>query len=357
MYNIFILNILRNMKNKIVEEVKSNDIKDKKSYINLFCCEMSLGIIITYSYMTMSILMNIINRMLFHQYKFKFNFTLMFLQQFFCMITFILLSKFSNNFKRKIGEISLKDFILLKNNYISFAITFIMNNLAGFYGNQLVVNTPMFLTLRKLLLVMFLLTDIIIYGKKISNFIIMCIFLITFGTFLAGIEDFSNDYIGYIVVLVYNTITVIYNKMTENFRKKTGVGNLKLLVYNSYLSCPFLLCFIFISGEYKKLSNYFLEEKIYEFGSPIHFSIIILMSCAFCAGLIVCLFTSNEKNSSLFTSMLSNCKDIIISVLSKFFLANNKFTKNVIGGLLIATIGALMISLKTIYENTKLKKS
>ena len=344
------------MKNKGIEEVKSNDSKDKKSYINLFCCEMSLGIIITYSYMTMSILMNIINRMLFHQYKFKFNFTLMFLQQFFCMITFLLLSKFSNNFKRKIGEISLKDFILLKNNYISFAIIFISNNLAGFYGNQLVVNTPMFLTLRKLLLVMFLLTDIIIYGKKISNFTIMCIFLVTFGTVLAGIEDFSTDYIGYIVVLIYNTITVIYNKMTENFRKKTGVGNLKLLVYNSYLSCPFLIFFIFISGEYKKLNNYFIEEKIFEFGSPIQFSMILFMSCAFCVGLIMCLFMSNEKNSSLFTAMLSNCKDIIISVLSKFFLTNNKFTKNVVGGLLIATIGAILISVKALYENTKLKK-
>jgi len=345
------------MKNKKIEEVKSNEVKDKKSYINLFCCEMSIGIIITYSYMIMSILMNIINRMLFHQYKFKFNFTLMFLQQSLCMITFILLSKTSSNFKTKIGEISLKDFISLKNNYLSFAIIFISNNLAGFYGNQLVVNTPMFLTLRKLLLVMFLLTDLIIYKKKISLYTKICIFLVTFGTILAGIEDFSNDYIGYIVVLIYNTITVIYNKMTENFRRKTNVTNLKLLVYNSFLSCPILIFLIFISGEYKKLNNYFVEEKIIEFGNPFQFSIVLFMSCTFCVGLIMCLFTSNEKNSSLFTSMLSNCKDIIISVLSNFFLSNNKFTKNVVGGLLIATIGAVLISFRSIYENTKLKNN
>ena len=93
------------MEKKKIEEVKSNDLKEKKSYINLFCCEISLGIIITYSYMTMSILMNIINRILFHQYKFKFNFTLMFLQQLLCMFAFIFLSKTSKNFKTKIGEI------------------------------------------------------------------------------------------------------------------------------------------------------------------------------------------------------------------------------------------------------------
>ena len=68
----------------------------------------------------------------------------------------------------------------------------------------------------------------------------------------------------------------------------------------------------------------------------------------------MCLFISNEKNSSLFTSMLSNSKYIIITALSYFFLKNNKFTVNVIGGLLIATVGAVMISLKSIYDNTKL---
>ena len=341
------------MKNKDIEEIKS---KDKKSYINLYFCEMSLGIIITYSYMIMSILMNIINRILFHQYKFKFNFTLMFLQQSLYMFNFIFLSKTSKNFKTKIGEISLKDFLNLKNNYIAFALTFIANNLAGFYGNQLVVNTPMFLTLRKLLLVMFLLTDLFIYKKKISKFIMFCIFLVTFGTILSGIEDFSNDYIGYIVVLIYNTITVIYNKMTENFRNKTKVTNLKLLVYNSFLSCPILLFFIFISGEYQKINKYFYEKQIIEFGSFSHFFVILFMSCSFCVGLITCLFMSNEKNSSLFTSMISNCKDIIITVLSYFFLQNNKFTTNVIGGLLIATIGAICISVKSLYENSKLKR-
>ena len=152
-------------KYKDIEDVKNLPKKDSKTYVNLYCCEMSVGIIVTYTYMVMSIMMNIINRILFHQYKFRFNFTLMFLQQFLCMITFITLSKISNNFKNKVGEISFKDFKSLKGNYFSFAIVFIMNNLAGFYGNQLIENTPMFLTLRKLLLVMFFLTDLFI-GKK-----------------------------------------------------------------------------------------------------------------------------------------------------------------------------------------------
>ena len=47
---------------KDIEEVKNNANKeDKKNFINLYCCEMSLGIIVTYAYMIMSISMNIIN--------------------------------------------------------------------------------------------------------------------------------------------------------------------------------------------------------------------------------------------------------------------------------------------------------
>ena len=340
-------------KNNNIKGNINNNIKEKKTYVNLYFFEMSIGIIVTYTYMIMSISMNIINRILFHQYKFKFNFTLMFLQQLLCMITFIALSNGNKSFKMKVGEISLNDFLKLKNNYISFGIIFILNNLAGFYGNQLITNTPMFLTLRKLLLVMFFITDLFIGKNKFSLFTASCIFLVTFGTFLAGIEDFSVDYIGYIVVIIYNTLTVIYNKMTETFKQKTKVPNLKLLVYNSFLSCPILLFFIFISGEFKKLNIFFTEGKIIESGSYIHFCIILFLSCSFCIGLIMCLFISNEKNSSLFTSMLSNSKDIMITALSYFFLKGNKFTYKVIGGLLIATVGAVMISLKSIYDNTK----
>ena len=232
---------------------------------------MSIGIIVTYTYMLISIMMNIINRILFHQYKFKFNFTLMFLQQVLCMFTFIILSKGNNKFKNEVGEISFKDFNKLKTNFLSFAIIFIMNNLAGFYGNQLVENTPMFLTLRKLLLVMFYFTDIFIGKKKLSLFTSLCIFLVTFGTFLSGMDNFSSEYIGYIIVIVYNTLTVIYNKITENFKKRTNITNLKLLVYNSFISSPILLVLIFCTNEFQRIIDYFRGGKIVEFGFYLHF--------------------------------------------------------------------------------------
>jgi drug/metabolite transporter (DMT)-like permease len=227
--------------------------------------------------------------------------------------------------------------------------------LIGFIGSQLIVNTPMFLTLRKLVLVMIYLNDVFIGKKKLSCFTSTCVLVVTFGTVLAGIEDFSADYVGYIIVIIYNALTVLYNKMTETFKRDTGVPNLKLLVYNSFLSCPFLFVLIFATGEYKKLIIYLTGEKIFE-GSYVDAFVYLFFFCAFCVALILSFFISNEKNSSLFTAMLSNSKDVIITGLSYFWLKGTKFTFCIIGGLLISTVGAVLIAVKSMYDNLRKKK-
>jgi hypothetical protein len=338
------------------EETQDTSLQqEKKRYINFFFCQISIGIISTYFYIILSICMNMINRILFHTYKFRFNFLILFCQQFFCLITFVILSYTSQTYKDKAGELSYNDYKKLRKNYITFAIVFILNNLIGFIGSQLIVNTPMFLTLRKLVLVMIYLNDIIIGKKKLSCFTSVCVLVVTFGTVMAGIEDFSADYVGYIIVIIYNALTVSYNKMTETFKRDTGVPNLKLLVYNSFLSCPILFILFFATGEYKKFIIYLTGEKIFE-GSYVGAFIYLFFFCAFCVALILSFFISNEKNSSLFTAMLSNSKDVIITGLSYFWLKGTKFTFCIIGGLLISTVGAVLIAVKSMYDNLRLKK-
>ena len=329
--------------------------QEKRRYINFIFCQISIGIISTYLYIFMSICMNMINRILFHTYKFRFNFTILFCQQFFCLVTFVILSYTSETYRNKAGELSYNDYKSFRKKYISFAFVFILNNLIGFIGSQLIVNTPMFLTLRKLVLVMIYLNDVFIGKKKLSCFTSTCVLVVTFGTVLAGIEDFSADYVGYIIVIIYNALTVLYNKMTETFKRDTGVPNLKLLVYNSFLSCPFLFILIFATGEYKKLIIYLTGEKIFE-GSYVGAFVYLFFFCAFCVALILSFFISNEKNSSLFTAMLSNSKDVIITGLSYFWLKGTKFTFCIIGGLLISTVGAVLIAVKSMYDNLRKKK-
>ena len=61
----------------------------------------------------------------------------------------------------------------------------------------------------------------------------------------------------------------------------------------------------------------------------------------------------NEKNTSIFTILFANTKDWFTCILARFVLAGNKYTINIVLGLTISTIGAVMFSTKSIFENMK----
>ena len=345
------------------EIAKVEEIEEPKTYINLFCCHLSLNIIYTLSYVSAAIFLNIINRVIFYTYHFnKYNFTFMLLQQLFCIVFFLILSHRSQTFKEKAGEISLSDFLTLKYYYFSFGIVFILNALVTIIGTQMIINAAMFQTLRKLVLVKVYIYDLFFGYKKISKFTSICVILVTVGGLLSGIDTFSRDYLGIAVTMVGNVITVAYNKFTESFRRKTGVPNLKLLVYNCYMAGPVLFILIFITGEYQRLIIYFQEEgylsgELNNKGSFTGFIISMFFSCSLVIVLNCGFFMSNEKNSSLFTILLANTKDVVTSILSYFFLAGNKFTVNIFLGLVISTTGAFMFSSKSIWDNMLKKGS
>jgi len=150
-----------------MEIVNEQEFEEKKTYINFGCFQLSVGIIFTYTYITASILINIINRVIFLRYNFKFNYFFLFLQQILCLLLFMTIGKKNKTFQEKAGEISYKDFIKFKYYYIFFSLVFLFNVLSSFYANQIVVNTTMFVTLRKFVLLMIFVIDFFLVGKKI----------------------------------------------------------------------------------------------------------------------------------------------------------------------------------------------
>ena len=349
---------LEKVKAKASKPIKITDPDEEpKTYVNFYCCQLSLNIIFTLTYVTCAVLLNILNRVVFYTYHFnKYNFTYTLLQQLFCIVFFYIVSHKSETFKSKAGEISFNDFLLRKQYYIAFSIIFILNALFIFYGTQMIVNAAMFQTLRKLVLVIVYFIDLCSGSKKIKAFTSLCVFLVTFGGMLTGIDTFSRDYFGIFITMVSNMINVAYNKFTESFRRRTGVSNLKLLVYNSYLAGPILFCFIFITGEHTKVIEFF-SEKLYLSGenkTEGSFSGFVF-STFLCCTLVIILnstfFMSNEKNTSIFTILFSHTKDLFTSILSYFFLAGNEFTVKIALGLLISTTGGVMYSFNAIREN------
>ena len=150
-----------------LEQAKPRQVKisdpdeEPKTYINFYCCKLSLNIIYTICYVTAAVALNIVNRIVFYTYNFnQYNFTFMLLQQLFCIIFFYLVSNHSEMFKSQAGEVSFKDFLRLKYYYLSFATLFMVNTIVIFVGTQMIINASMFQTLRKLVLVKVYILDL-----------------------------------------------------------------------------------------------------------------------------------------------------------------------------------------------------
>ena len=327
--------------------------QEKKKYINLYVCQLSVGIIFTYIFIICSITINIVNRVIFWKYKFKFNFTLVLLQQLFCMIFFFICSQKSELFIEQTGGVSFADFWKLKYQYIGYCIFFIVKTVTSFLGYQLVTNIPMYVNLRKFLTAMTFIYQYFCKKKKISNINILIVVLLSLGALLTGIDDYSTDIKGYLAVFMKNMLNLVNLEVSENFKKKNGMTNLKLLVYNSFLSTPLLLIYIFINGEFFRLINYFNEEHDFNYLYLIFF---LFISCSIVMVTNASFFISNEKNTSLFTQLVSDTKYIVITFISYVVLQSFVFTWKNITGLFLSTLAAIIITINSLYNNIKFNK-
>ena len=327
---------------------------NNKTYLNLYCCQINIGLIFTYIYIFVSASLNVINRILFQNYNFHFNFTLSLAQQFVSLLLYTFAGR-NPTFIKHAGQINFADFWKYKIHYFSFAFIFMANILFNFYGNQMVDNVNMFLSLRKLNAIALFLMDIYIGKKKFSCVTVSSIILIVGGSFVIGYDKLDSNYKGYLVVLGNNLMSLLYTKYSEVFRNWTGFSNLKLLVYNAYICNPILLAGIFITGENKRLFAYLtnnaegIEEKYHGYYGT---ALFLFLSCFFCFILTSSFFISNEKISSLMTNLLNNSRTIFISASLYFFdKSKNELNLRMVIGLSMSTIGAIFINAENLINN------
>ena len=321
--------------------------ENNKTYLNLYFCHLNIGLIFIYIYILASSLSSIITRIIFHNYNFKFNFTLFFLEQIICAIIFSLLNKNIN--------IDFPTFLKHIYFYLLFATIYILNVLSVFYGHQLVVNVSMYFSLKKLTPLMLFLIDFFIGKKKVSVITILSIFLLVGGSILVAKDSFTKDYLGCGVVLISNILTITYSKLTEIYHKKTGYTNLRLLIYNNYLTLPILFLGIFLTGEYRRLYDYFNDkDNNGSEGTFTGLAFYLFFYGVVCSVLTSSFFISNEKNSSLITKLVSNSRAIFVTVaLHIFDKAKNKLTPTIFFGLLLAIIGSILINIESIIKNLR----
>ena len=318
--------------------------KNGKKYINFYCCHMDSGLIFVYSYIIFSSTSSILNRILFHNYKFLFNFSLFFLEQSLCAIIF---SIFGRNIKT-----NFRTFWEHKYFYLLFSSVYILNVLSVFYGHQLVLNVSMYFSLKKLTPLMLFFHDFFIGRKKLSFITILSIFLIVGGSLLVTTDSFSKDYLGYAIVLISNILTITYSKLTEIYHKVVGFSNLRLLIYNNYLTLPILFIGVIVTEEYTRLYKYFTVEDNGSEGNFLSLGIYLFLFGLVCSILTSSFFISNEKNSSLITKLLSTSRGIFVSLfLYLFDKKKNNLNLTMFIGLVSAIIGSILINIESLFKN------
>ena len=257
----------------------------------------------------------------------------------------------SESFKKTLGELSFEDFFKLKYKYIGYSIFFLILNLLGYLGYQIVTNIPMYVNLRKLVTAMTFIYQYFFKKKKISKINIIVVILLTIGAILSGIDDYTTDIIGYLVIFIINIMSVMNLEISENFKKQNGISNIKLLAYNSFILPPILILYIFLFGEFNHLVKYFKEKHNFSYFG-LFFN--LFLSCSIRIIDSISFFISNEKIQSLLTQILSDTKYIIVTLLSYFILKTFSFTwKNGLG-LAISTLGAVIITINSMYENIEI---
>ena len=323
--------------------------RNNKTYLNLCCFHLNIGLIFAYIYILASSLSSIITRILFHNYEFLFHFTLFFLEQIICTIIF---SFFQNNI-----TVDFPTFWKNKYFYIGFSTIYMFNVISVFYGHQLVTNVSMYFTLKKLTPLMLFFNDYFIGKKKISITTIVSIFLIVGGSLLVAKDSFTKDYLGYAIVLISNFLTIIYCKLTEIYHKVTGYTNIQLLIYNNYLTLPVLFLGIIFTGEIRRLYDYFDDEDIGKEGNTYKLIFYLFLYGIVCSVLTSSFFISNEKNSSLITKLISNSRAIFVTVFLHIFdKKKNKLNGTILIGLILAIIGSIFINVESIFKNIKYSK-
>ena len=158
-------------------------------------------------------------------------------------------------------------------------------------------------------------------------------------------HDLTFSLFGYSVVFINNIITVIYGVKSESIQSTYGVSNVKLLVYLSFLNIPVLFVLALVNGEFERLlvfPNYCLG-----------FYLALSLSCVFSLIMNASYFLSNQSNSSLYTQLLSNSKDIVISVVSYMVLQDFQLTFFTISGVVCSTLGACVFIVESVIQSVK----
>ncbi|XP_044462849.1 UDP-galactose/UDP-glucose transporter 7 [Mangifera indica] len=288
-----------------------------------------LSLLAALSYGISSMAMVFINKAVIMQYAH--SMTLLTLQQ---LATTLLvhIARRTGHTKAKAIEMTTAKKLLPVSLFYNANVAFALASLKG-------VNIPMYIAIKRLTPLAVLITGFFSGKGKPTTQVALSVLLTALGCIIAAIGDFSFDLFGYSMALTSVFFQTMYLVLVEKSGAEDGLSSIEIMFYNSFLSLPFLLFLILITGEFpSSLSLLFAKSHSFTF--------LVILTLSLVMGIVLnfTMFLCTIVNSALTTTIVGVLKGVGSTTLGFVVLGGVQVHALNVAGLVINTAGGLWYS-------------
>ncbi|XP_053433097.1 UDP-N-acetylglucosamine/UDP-glucose/GDP-mannose transporter isoform X4 [Nycticebus coucang] len=227
-------------------------------------------------------------------------------------------------------------------------LLYVGNHISGLSSTSK-LSLPMFTVLRKFTIPLTLLLESIILGKQYSVSIMVSVFAIVLGAFIAAGSDLAFNLEGYVFVFLNDVFTAANGVYTKQKMDPKELGKYGVLFYNA--------CFMIIPTFIISISTGDLQQAT-EFNQwkNVLFIIQFLLSCFLGFLLMYSTVLCSYYNSALTTAVVGAIKNVSIAYIGMLVGGDYVFSVLNFVGLNICMAGGLRYSFLTLSSQLKPKQ-
>ncbi|XP_060091442.1 nucleotide sugar transporter SLC35D2 isoform X1 [Heteronotia binoei] len=217
---------------------------------------------------------------------------------------------------------------------------YVGNHISGLSSTSK-LSLPMFTVLRKFTIPLTLLLEVIILGKRYSLSVVLSVFVILLGAFIAAGSDLAFSLEGYASVLLNDIFTAANGVYTKQKIDPKELGKYGVIFYNAcFMVIPTVLI-SFFTGDFHQVSNFKQWTNVLFIGQ-------FLLSCILGFLLMYSTVLCSYYNSALTTTVVGAIKNVSIAYIGMLVGGDYIFSVLNFIGLNICMAGGLRYSFLTI---------